>query len=1144
MADDKLTVEDVMRALSGETADMPEPSVVPTPAAPTNDFDAIMQALSASADSDEVAPVEPDLPDAGVSIPSEEVEDALSEAEVIEPRLTPGVDVAALPPRIDDGPTETVDDLESTERPSRLEEAREESLLSYFNTLEGEDRDNFKTQLVQGLRAPDPATGRTTFTGTGLSYIAGSSDTGMQTVLGIVDAFSMGTSGAVDGIQATLEAAGEDSVTYRAINYAVNQFGRTRLADDPRELANQIADGLGAFFEFAETIPVLGMITTPAAAGFPSARAMTRASARQDRLLAEAYRNNVTIAEAATSDAAREAAERAAQVAANNPNVAEDLIRAFEARTGRTISTTTDDGRLVVDPELARQAGRDTLADVSGTQLATGADELVQPILRPEKFDAIVAIAADYQQRYPEAFTGDRTVIDSLFDLTVNKELVGGQELIDDLNKYGLSFEDYILTVVGSGSEAGKILNQLSQIRRARPAGVAAEETAKAALEAENGLRRIVMRLENVRRGGLVSQLATAARNVTSATIRAPLESLGNVMDTALYRLTNGGAIEGIMELFKGQNWRDSFADMSYIYSRPDVARAYSNFILNRPELTNQYDRMFNNINESQALTGRGSGTVFDRVVSPLEDTVDFLNIPNRWQEHLVRRGVFFGELQRLTRNEYGVDLIDALQKGQLNDLLNDASTVRPEGARSFTGLVDSAVNRALDVTYAKQPEIPVFRSVSQFIVRNGLTTVIPFPRFMFNSMELMGQYAAGASIPLTRKVASLVTGGRVGAGPLTEKDRQRITRNFLGIAAIGAAYQYRSSEDAPADYKQMNTSEGVVMDTSPQFPMRQYLYLGEATKRYMDGTFDDWFNAREFAETFAGSNLRVGTGNAILEEIASLADGTDLTRGEAVGTMVGGALGQYLSSWLVPFAQLIEAQRATGERGLEYKDVREDPTLDGMTTFFNELSRPMAQRGISLTAEEEAALPAREYVFSEQRRRVAPMSRVLLGLNQSSRTAEYGEYFMNKGFNEWDLSSTSDVPTVERWENTQIREVLPIIAEVAQYEENRFRSEYADMSDTYKDNFTEEEHVNNNVIPLISSMVRDLRTDLREIPVGAEDPYTNSIVQYRRIPPEFRKLATNYFVDQFDRTPDPTSAEDLQALTMLGVSLRRAYNQ
>ena len=77
--------------------------------------------------------------------------------------------------------------------------------------------------------------------------------------------------------------------------------------------------------------------------------------------------------------------------------------------------------------------------------------------------------------------------------------------------------------------------------------------------------------------------------------------------------------------------------------------------------------------------------------------------------------------------------------------------------------------------------------------------------------MELMGQYAGGASIPLTRKMTEIVTGGKVGAGPLTAKDRQRITRNLLGVAAIGAAYSYRTSEDAPADYKVMNADDGTI---------------------------------------------------------------------------------------------------------------------------------------------------------------------------------------------------------------------------------------------------------------------------------------------------------------------------------------------
>ena len=154
-------------------------------------------------------------------------------------------------------------------------------------------------------------------------------------------------------------------------------------------------------------------------------------------------------------------------------------------------------------------------------------------------------------------------------------------------------------------------------------------------------------------------------------------------------------------------------------------------------------------------------------------------------------------------------------------------------------------------------------------------------------------------------------------------------------------------------------------MDVSPQFPMRQYMYLGEATKQYMNGTFDDWFNAREFVETFTGTNFRVGVGNAFLDEVAALADGTDLSKGETVGRIAGSTLGNYLSSWLVPFGQIIEAERAAGIRGLEFKDVREDPTLDGLTTFFNELKRPAQARGYITTPAMEKEFPERVNVFN-----------------------------------------------------------------------------------------------------------------------------------------------------------------------------------
>ena len=874
---------------------------------------------------------------------------------------------------------------------------------------------------------------------------------------------------------------------------------------------------------------------------------------------------NISKARGATAEDIAAKSEAAAKVASENKDIAQSLIKQFEDRTGKVISTSDKDGNLVLDYDKARIAGKETAeqvvdsqrssirqvltggADVDMTDAARligGGDELMQPILRPEKFDALVAVASDLKKANPETFDPNKTVIDNLFDLTVNQELLAGDELIDMLNKYNLSFEDYILTVVGSGSEAGKVLNKLSQIKRARPTNELIAMQEAATKEAQGAIRKFVMRFENIRRGGLVSQIATAARNLTSGGIRAPLEGLGNVMDTALYNLSNDGAIKGTTSLLSPANWKDSFRHMKYMFG-PEYSKntkEYVDFIMEQPELAKQADLLFNNINEIQRATGRGEGGATDATLSVLEDAVDTLNVPNRWQEYLIRRGAFLGELERLTKREYGIDLMDTINEGKIRDLLNDATSVRPEGARSFMNLVEDATNKALDVTYAKQPDIPVFRSTSQFIVRNGLTVVMPFPRFMFNSMELMGQYAAGASIPLTRKVASLVTLGKVGKGPLTAKDRQRISRNLVGMATVAAAYQMRTDEDAPADYKMLPVDDGTEMDTTTQYPMRQFLYMGEAVKRLQDGTFDNWFDAKEFSETFIGTNIRQGVGQSLIQEVADLATGVDLTDQEAAARLLARPLGNYLSTWAVPFAQIIEAQRGAGVRGTTYKDVAKDPTLDFQATFMGELSRPFKQRGFTTSPDEEAALPKREFLFQDEKKRVAPMARVLGGLSLSTADSEEGEYIKRLGFTEFELGSASRVPSIRRFENQTLRKAIPTIVEIARGQEDKYRSQYAIANASVRKEFTEEQFVANKLRPIIKQSIQKVKrsiTDGKKLKATAPD-YTAAMLDYRRLPKDIRKAATIEFVQKYDREPEGSDINDLKALATIGSVYRQ----
>lgn len=987
---------------------------------------------------------------------------------------------------------------------------------------------------------------------------------------------------------------------------------------EDREAGEKFAGDVGMALEMIEaSVPggrtAMGPVRKLYKDAAKKAKDKARAVAAREKLLNR--KMNINKAKEATAEDVATKTAAAEKVAAQNTDLKNELILGFEEATGKTISKEVK-GVRVVDDDLARKAGRETAEEIEfeetrsglarglgigeveagdAARLAGVGDRITSPILKPEKLDGLVAAASDLKKGYSEAFDNDKTVIDNLLELTVNKEWgLAGDELLDVLNRYNVSFEDYILAVVGSGSQAGKVLNKLSQIKRARPINEMKELERVATQARQNQIRSNIMRIEGIRRGGLVSQLATAARNVTSAGIRAPLDSLGNVMDTALY---NMGEVQGLgaktkagaTSLLSKENWKDSFANMKYMFGpeqRGDT-KDYVEFILNRPELAKQYDLMFNQLNELQAATGRGEarqrqidnfisearakakkkgikfdadkvreeaerlasrnfdtfGKGVDTVLSELEDGVSVLNSANRWQEYLVRRGSFLGELERLVKREYKIDLIDTLNEGKIKDLLNDASSVRPKGARSFNELVADATNMALDVTYAKQPDIAMFREITSFITRNGLTVAIPFPRFMFNSMELMGNYAAGASIPLTKKLMGQIPKGT----RLSAKDRQRISRNLVGIAAVGAAYMARSQEDAPADYKELDMGDGTVMDTTPQFPLRQFLYLGELTKRLNEEgpgwvkTVDDWFDAKEFMETFVGTNIRTGVGNSIIEETLALWDGTDLTKDEQTARRVGRTLGAYLSSWMVPLGQIIDSERALGMRGEVIKDTGKDPTLDRQTTFLQNLARP--SKRFTMSAEEEASLPTSQRLFQEEPSRVASALKVGLGLSLRTKDSEEGEYIKNLGFTEFELGSRSKVPSIRRFENEQLRSIIPNTVSMAQALEEDSRNTYR-SSEALQKEMTENEFVNSRVRPYIKTQITIAKQQLSDgNTVNSEAPeYIAAMQAYRKLPPDIRKAAASEFILQEERVPDGGSMEDLFTLSEYGKALQQAY--
>ena len=968
------------------------------------------------------------------------------------------------------------------------------------------------------------------------------------------------------------------------------------IREHAEKIGNNVYEAVGGNLEYTLGVRYGTGLTDDIAIGFGtrfmnSIRAMNKH--QRDMAISRA---TVSVDEArfAEQRIADEAAEKAKETVNANRDLKERTIREFEERIGKTISKTVS-GRLVVDPTLLRQAGKEKTTDIFRAEspfqvteftdagikadlgladdikyldLFSEGDSFTQVIMKPEKFDALISIAAELRKTNPNAFKGKGRVIDQLLELTMKKDLVGSEELLSLLNKYNLTFEDYITSIIGSGSEAGKILNKLSQLKRLRPQEEVYKMQQQAAINARKDIWRGALRIENVRRGGLVSQLATASRNLTSAGIRAPLEGFGNVMDTVLWNYGQNGLVKGTVVNFKNapSNFRDSFAHLKYIFEDPKAAKDWTDYILKRPEFKDQFDTMFNQLNEiRRASRGTPTGTVgkgFNTVVSELEDFVDFLNTPNRWQEFLVRRGMFFGDIQRLVRREYGIDFMeDVVKKGKIRSLINDSTEFKPEGARSFMDIVAEATTKATDVTYAKMPDTPIFRDITSFITNSGFTVIAPFPRFMFNSMELMGQYMGGASIPAAKLLTRVMTMGKVGQkGPLTFKDRQRISRNLVGLSAIYASYEYRKlsqetkdkietatgvravqdkirdfrGEDKslfdaaltklklkppPADYKFITLSDGTIMDTTTQYPMRQFLWIGEAGVRLGDGTFDDWFDTKEFTETFIGTNIRTGVGQGILQDIQDTFGGADLTAGEQLGKTFGSAVGNYFSGFFTWFRQASVLDKAMGIRGLEYKETGKDPTLDFMGSLGNSFTKPF--KPIFMSPKTEAGLDSKEYLFGNKKQ-VSPASRLLLGFNLFTPKSEEGEFLTDLGYNEYELGSRSALPDLKNQENEAIREFLPSIIDQMKIEKDKLKAQGLSRSD-----------VNTRLRNLLTGK-RGLISQVKTL--VSEESRSTAYLQYRRIGKDMRKLGMSLWKErnpntEFDYSIESNHLDELVAL-------------
>jgi len=758
------------------------------------------------------------------------------------------------------------------------------------------------------------------------------------------------------------------------------------------------------------------------------------------------------------------------------------------ARTGTSFLRDLGKKKDKKEPSPEKQLGQ-LLASLS-----TDIGSITSPVLNPEKFNSIVALANNLQKKKPELFDKDKSTIDNLFELAVRKDF-DGEELIDELDKVGLSFEDYVLSVVGSGSTSGKILQKLSMIKRSRSVNemIGLQDKNKT-MQAHYNFYRAIRRLENARRGGLVTQIATAARNLITVGVRYPLESLGNVVETGLYNATkplessDGFKLAGDyllaparfgLSLADLNNWKGSTRSLrmlfqderiinpvdSLMYGRLDLQEMIPfvkqktgitlpvpvaattrlqevvDFFLKRPEFQEKHNRLFNNLNDIQKVGGREEIPVESLISNPkaiggfalnmYEDLVYSLNFFNRQQEHMIRRTAFFGELERLLKREWNLDLLptlnDVKNEGLFRKLINDSPELKPKGSRSIMELMEDATEKALDVSYSEGPDLSINKFLEQTLVKSVAGTIIlPFPRFALSQMELMATYTAGALIPATKHLAHLsrldkllpINDKKLGDfrsfRDFSKDDRERIARNSIGLPILYGAYEYlTSTEDENGNIGELNkipvpdaianadptlkSFEKKEIDITPNHPILPNLLVANMfriMRRSFDPSKSTMWNVKnanwdeelasyfrttnklgengleETVKVLLGTNVRVGSGAFLFDDLVRFASGTsDVDVDQRVARMMGRLAGNLVNTLFVPFNQFMDAERGMDARRQDIPETMTEQTLSFWETMKAEYQRSrLTKPGFStISAEEERGLERKIYLYEPE---------------------------------------------------------------------------------------------------------------------------------------------------------------------------------
>ena len=460
-----------------------------------------------------------------------------------------------------------------------------------------------------------------------------------------------------------------------------------------------------------------------------------------------------------------------------------------------------------------------------------------------------------------------------------------------------IPIEDFINTIFPSVSQSAKEMNLYSQVakylrNKLDPTGEIFNQTGSPVFN-------IFKRFDNVRRALLVTRLATSVRNYISQTARISLDSLQNIVDFGLQKI-----IEPFVDPIQfAKNKVSPIANLKQLMlnfrqwkpSEFQKVKEQTNLLLsNTPSESNRlFLRYSSDVVNAAKNKGKSGGKV-EKVLSNIESAADTLNIVNKTQEFITRRAVFqarLDEIIRANKDFYGGKTLEQLIKD------GEHTKIRPSD-------IANAVDKSLEVTFAKDYNLGKggYDALASRVINTinklpfVLTSIIPFPRFLMNSLQFHLEFNPLGVLRFLSKEQRV---------KLSKGDTSGLSKAVLGTGMLLAALSLRKQPYAGEKWYEFKVGDRTI-DTRPFNPFAAYLFVADVIERYKSGTLRN-IDLKDIVTVFAG--IRGTTGLYLFDQMVDWLTNTDVKSGDPVWWEgFKKFTGELLAGYLTPLQNVTDA--------------------------------------------------------------------------------------------------------------------------------------------------------------------------------------------------------------------------------------------